>query len=137
MVIQYLDDVCGAAPQGCLSLERFLKAYKDFAADTGIQLAPDSDPDKAFSCTMKGVVLGVLYDTENWTWSIPQEKLARVLHQLRTAIDADTLAQHQVWSLVGRVLHYAPLVPSGRFNIVHLISANSNSIDRNASHHDS
>jgi hypothetical protein len=43
---------------------------------------------------MKGVVLGVLYDTENWTWSIPQEKLARVLHQLRTAIDADTLAQH-------------------------------------------
>jgi hypothetical protein len=131
MVIQYLDDVCGAAAQGCQSLERFIKAYKDFAADTGIQLAPDSDPDKAFSCTTKGVVLGVLYDTENWTWSIPQEKLARVLNQLRAAIDADTLAQHEVWSLVGRVLHYAPLVPAGRFNIVHLISANSNSTDRN------
>ena len=131
MVIQYLDDVCGAAPQHCTSLARFEKSYKAFAADVGIELAPDTDPDKAFSCSTRGVVLGVQYDTVEWTWSIPQEKLARVLQQLRSAVDADTLAQHEIWSLVGRVLHYAPLVPAGRFNIAHLIAANAASKERN------
>jgi hypothetical protein len=132
MVIQYLDDVCGAAPQGCTSLVRFEDAYRKFAADVGIQLAPDTDPDKAFSSATRGVVLGVRYDTVDWTWSIPQEKLARVLQQLQAAMDEETLPQHEVWSLVGRVLHYAPLIPSGKFNIVELIKANSLNKDRNA-----
>jgi hypothetical protein len=132
MVIQYLDDVCGAAPQGCSSLVRFEEAYRKFAADVGIQLAPDTDPDKAFRSATKGVILGVCYDTVAWTWSIPQEKLAKVLHQLKSAMTEDTLPQHEVWSLVGRVLHYAPLIPSGRFNIDELIAANSFSKERNA-----
>jgi hypothetical protein len=131
MVIQYLDDVCAAAPQGCDSLIRFEKAYRDFAKDVGIQLAPDTDPDKAFSSATSGTVLGVRYDTANWTWSIPQDKLATVLKQLRETISADSLAQHEIWSLVGRILHYAPLVPNGRFNIVELIKASAESKDRN------
>jgi hypothetical protein len=36
-----------------------------------------------------------------------------------------------MWSLVGRVLHYAPLVPSGKFNIGELIIAGATSKDRN------
>jgi hypothetical protein len=132
MVIQYLDDVCGAAPQGCPSLVRFEEAYRKFAADVGIQLAPDTDPDKAFRSATKGVILGVCYDTVAWTWSIPQEKLAKVLHQLKSAMTEDTLPQHEVWSLVGRVLHYAPLIPAGKFNIDELIAANSFSKERNA-----
>jgi hypothetical protein len=132
MVIQYLDDVCAAAPQACQSLARFEKAYRAVAADVGVNLAPNTDPDKAFSCTTSGVVLGVLYDTDNWTWSIPEEKLARVLLQLRSSIEADTLPQHEVWSLVGRLIHYAPLIPCGRYNIGQLITASTASKDRNA-----
>jgi hypothetical protein len=130
MVIQYLDDVCAAAPQACESLAKFEAAYRAVAADVGVNLAPTTDPDKAFSCTTTGVVLGVRYDTDAWTWSIPQDKLARVLAQLSTSLDADTILQHEMWSLVGRLIHYAPLVPCGRFNIGHLISASTASKDR-------
>jgi hypothetical protein len=94
--------------------------------------APTTDPEKAFDCATSGVVLGVHYDTVKWIWAIPAEKLARVLLQLRTALSEDSLAQHEMWSLVGRVLHYAPLIPGGKFNIVELIKAGSASTDRNA-----
>ena len=132
LVIQYLDDVCAAGPEGCLLLEKFVAAYRQIAADLGVKLAPTTDPEKAFSCSTSGVVLGVHYDTVSWTWSIPQEKLARILLQLRSGLSSDYLKQHEVWSLVGRILHYAPLIPCGRYNIGYLIQANGQSTDRNA-----
>jgi hypothetical protein len=48
MAIQYLDDVCAAAPDGCMSLSAFEAAYKAIAADVGVKLAPTIDPEKAF-----------------------------------------------------------------------------------------
>ncbi len=130
MVCQYLDDVCAAGPSGCPLLVRFEAAYREVANHICVQLAPTTDPDKAFSAATAGVVLGVHYDTIAWTWSIPQEKLARLLHQIRTAMSADWLCQCDIWSLVGRILHYAPLVPSGKYNISALIKAHGHSTDR-------
>jgi len=130
MVCQYLDDVCAASPNGCPRLAQFEAAYRQVADHIGVQLAPTTDPDKAFSCATAGVVLGVFYDTVAWTWSIPHEKLARLLHQIRTALSADSLSQCEIWSLVGRILHYAPLVPSGKYNISELIKAHGLSTDR-------
>jgi hypothetical protein len=40
IVIQYLDDVCGAAPHSCHSLAKFIDAYRIIATDLGVQLAP-------------------------------------------------------------------------------------------------
>jgi hypothetical protein len=130
LVCQYLDDVCAAAPAGSPALKRFEAAYRAVAAEVGVQLAPTDDPDKAFSPCTAGVVLGVHYDTVKWTWRIPTEKLNRLLLAIRAALTADTLPQHEVWSLVGKILHYAPLIPDGKFNIGHLIKANSCSEDR-------
>ena len=42
------------------------------------------------------------------------------------------MPQREVWSLVGRIVHYCPLVLAGRFNICHLIRINGKSEDRNA-----
>jgi hypothetical protein len=50
------------------------KHRETLPASVGTQLAPDSDPDKAFSSTTKGTVLGVSYDTAELTWAIPQDK---------------------------------------------------------------
>lgn len=130
MVCQYLDDICAAAPKGCGSLAVFEKAYRAVAQQLGVLLAPTTDPDKAFSPCTCGVVLGVRYDTVAWTWCIPPEKLARLLNQIRTVFCAEKIRQHEVWSLVGRILHYAPLIPGGRFNISELIKAQSSSTDR-------
>jgi hypothetical protein len=93
-----------------------------------VKLAPADDLDKGFSLCTRGVVLGVEYDTVTWTWAVPAEKVARLVHQIQAALAAVELRQDAVWSLVGRIIHYAPLVPCGRFNIDHLIAANSVSV---------
>jgi len=130
MIAQYLDDVCGASAAGSNSLYRFESAYRTVAATVGVQLASTDDPDKAFSPCTAGVILGVYYDSVAWTWRIPAEKLNRLLIQIHTALGSETLPQHEIWSLVGRLLHYAPLVPTGRFNIGHLVKATSCSLLR-------
>ena len=123
MVCQYLDDVCAASPAGSIEIFRFEQAYRDVAAEVSVRLAPTSDPDKAFSPTTSGVVLGVKYDSVAWTWSLPPDKLNRILLQLRSAVDADTIMQVEMASIAGRILHYAALVPLGKFNIVHILKA--------------
>jgi hypothetical protein len=130
MVCQYLDDVCAAAPAGSTELHRLQEAYRSIARHLGVLLAPTTDPDKAFEPCTSGVVLRVCYDTIAWTWNIPAEKLARLLHQIRAALAAERLQPHEVWSVVGRILHYAPLVPGGKFNISELIALHGSSEDK-------
>ena len=77
-----------------------------------------------------GTVLGIRYNTEKWTWEIPEEKLGRLNEQIVDAIWAVVLPQREVWSLVGRIVHYCPLVPAGRFNVGHLIGINGKSADK-------
>jgi hypothetical protein len=132
MVCQYLDDVCAAAAAGSTDLHQFQAAYREVAEHLGVLLAPTTDPDKAFEPTTAGVVLGVYYDTVAWTWKIPTEKLARLLAQIRAALSSENMQLFEIWSLVGRILHYAPLVPSGKFNISALIAAHGSSMDKNA-----
>ena len=128
--IQYLDDICAAAPEGSLSLNDLESSFRKIADHLGVLLASTADPDKAFSPTTAGVVLGVHYDTASWTWSIPHEKLARLLHQIRHIDGQVEVQQFEVWSVVGRILHYAPLIPGGKFNISELIKAQNLSSDR-------
>ncbi len=126
MVCQHLDDICAAASADAAdSLHHFEKTYRRVAADLGVKLAPADDTDKGFSLTTCGVVLGVIYDTVKWTWAIPVDKLARLVLQIQDAVAAVALRQDAVWSLVGKIIHYAPLFSVGRFNIDHLILANS------------
>ena len=124
MVCQYLDDVCAAAPAGSAALNNFRATYKEVAARVGVQLAPEDDPDKAFPPCTAGTVLGVYYDSVNWTWQIPPDKLGRLNDQIKFALAAVALRQDEIWSLVGRIIHYCPLVPAGRFNINELIAIN-------------
>jgi len=126
MVCQYLDDVCAASPVGRNpGVEQFRDDYMRVAAEIGVKLAPENDPEKAFNPRQDGTVLGVHYNTVKWTWEIPSEKLARLINQIDAAVAAEWLYQEQIWSLVGRIIHYAPLISNGRFNIGHLIKANS------------
>jgi hypothetical protein len=129
-VCQHLDDVCAAAPEGSVQLAVFEKAYRDVASQIGVKLAPTDDPEKAFSPCTSGTVLGVTYNTETWSWCIPEAKLARVIVQIEEAMSRENLRQDEMWSLAGRILHYAPLIPTGRFNLDYIIRANSESKEK-------
>jgi len=126
LVCQHLDDVCAAAGAAAAGkLAAFEDCYRRVAADVGVRLAPADDTDKGFTLSTRGVVLGVEYDTVKWTWAIPADKVARLVGQIQAALAATELRQDAIWSVVGRIIHYCPLVPAGRFNLDHLIKANS------------
>jgi len=133
LVCQHLDDVCAAAGAAAADgLADFERCYRRVCAQVGVKLAPADDSDKGFTLATRGVILGVEYDTVAWTWAIPADKVARLVNQIQEALVADSLRQDQVWSVVGRIIHYCPLVPAGRFNLDHLIKANSVSADKAA-----
>jgi hypothetical protein len=125
MVCQVLDDVCAAAPRESESIFDFERTYREVASEVGVRLASYDDREKAFAPCTEGVVLGVEYNTVDWTWAILGEKMARLVGQIRRVMEAVEVRQDEMWSLAGRIIHYAPLVPCGRFNIRHIIKANS------------
>jgi hypothetical protein len=130
-VCQHLDDLCAASSkEEGASLFRLEKIYRMVAESVGVVLCGTDDPEKAFSPCTRGLVLGVLYDTVNWTWEIPAEKVTRLSHQIRAVLEADTATQGEIWSLAGRIMHYAPLIPAGRMNLSHIMLANAESVDR-------
>jgi len=126
MICQYLDDVCAAAAANQHgAVHDLMTTYHKVAKQLGVRLAPTDDPDKAFPPSTHGTVLGVTYDTEKWTWDIPREKAGRLLQQIRETMDSQEIRQDEMWSLTGRLLHYMPLMPGGRFNIDEVLKANS------------
>ena len=129
LVIQHLDDCCAAAPRGSYILERFDAEFYTVASLLGVKLAPRDDPQKSFGPCTRGIVLGVVYDTVQWTWAMPEEKFVRLLHDLKLVMDSDSVPQRKLQSVVGKIIHVKALVASGRYNLFHLILANNVSDD--------
>jgi hypothetical protein len=73
---QHLDDVCAAAPSTSDSASKFDNAFQDIADYTGVKLVLRDDPEKSFAPSRTGTVFGIHYDTQRWTWQLPEEKLA-------------------------------------------------------------
>ena len=129
LVCQHLDDVVAAGPQNSEILNRFDATFSLVAEKLGIKLAPRDDPDKSFGPSTKGTVLGVFYDTEDWTWSMPKDKLTRLRHDIQVLLGLDEVRQDKIWSVVGKIINVRPLVPGGRFHVFHLIKANSQALE--------
>ena len=123
MVCQHLDDCAAAAPDNSPLLEQFDNCFQRIASELGISLAPRDDPDKAFGPSKKGTVFGVHYDTLDWTWAIPQEKLIRLLHKLAECLKEGSITQGDMMSICGKILDVKPLVPQGRFHIDYILLA--------------
>ena len=130
MVCQHLDDCCAAAPLNSNILETYDRTFTSVAQELGVKLAPRDDPEKSFGPAQQGVILGIHYDTVTWSWALPEEKLLRLLHLLKQLLTTENAEQHLIWTLVGKLQHIKPLIPAGKFNIDHLIRANSFSLVR-------
>ena len=123
LVGMHLDDVVAVGHEQSADIWKFDDAYREIALEVGISLADRSDPDKSFGPTTKGQVLGVDYNTEDWTWSIRQDKLIRIMHMLREALDSEEVSVGHMKSLVGKILYVRFLVPGSKFKIGYLNQA--------------
>ena len=120
MVCQHLDDMCAAAADKS-KLTQFDKKFTGIAGHIGVKLAPRDDPEKSFGPAQRGVVFGILYDTRDWTWQIPEKKLRRLIECIDEARLRRSLRDKEVQSLVGKLINIKPLVPSAKFNMAHIM----------------
>ena len=120
LVCQHLDDTCAAAPAGSGLAEQFDLAFHRVATSLGVKLAPRDDPEKSFGPTTSGIVLGVLYDTVNWTWAVPQKRLDVIINMIWDVLELDRVPAKLIESLVGKLIHVKPLVPDSRFYVSEL-----------------
>ena len=129
-VIQHLDDCCAAGPVGTDLCKSFDDTFSLVAKEVGVVLAPRDQPDKSFGPSTSGTVLGVFYNTQDWTWGIPSKKLTLILRTIAEFLSAKKVKQGEMWSLVGKIQNVRALVPGGKFHVDHLIRANSESTNR-------
>ena len=131
MVQQHLDNVCAVGTEENGSIYRFDEAYRKVADKVGVRLAPRDDPDKSFGPTTVGLVLGVVYDTKQWTWGIREDKLARIINLLGIVIkgEGDVTVAHLL-SLAGKLVDVRYLVPGGRVQLGFIISEANSSQDK-------
>jgi hypothetical protein len=120
-ICQHLDDICAAAAGDDHRLLLLDQQFKNTADKVGIKLASRDDPDKSFGPSHGGVVFGVEYNTLDWTWSIPQEKRARLIMTLRETTNVERITARQAKSIVGKLIHIKALLPAAKYNISHIM----------------
>ena len=120
-VTQHIDDVCAASHATSTAVDRFYAIYRKVCEEVGVELANVDDPDKAFAPSTRGLILGVCYDTEEFVWSLREDKLNRILNMLEYAIEMDEMTQRFVKSICGKLVDIRCLVPNSKFYLSHLI----------------
>lgn len=75
LVLRQVDDVPSVAPFGSGECENFSQCYSQLCEELNVQLAPPCPlKDKAFVNEVRGNVLGILFDSTDMTWRLPESK---------------------------------------------------------------
>ena len=132
LVEQHLDDVVAVGSPNDGGIWRFDKAYRDVSSTVGVRLAERTDPDKSFAPRTDGLVLGVWYDTVDWTWKIREDKLSRICDKLQKVIEGteDITVEHML-SLAGKLVDIRLLVKGGKYNLGLILGQANSQMDRN------
>jgi hypothetical protein len=106
LVMRQVDDVPIVAPKNSGWCEEYSEKYKKTCQDLNIELAPNCpSADKAFENVTKGKVLGILFDSENMTWSLPSEKRSKTLRSVAEIFHSETIHLKRFQKLMGRLNH--------------------------------
>ena len=120
-ITQHVDDVCSASPRGSNASMKFFNTYREVCAEIGVELADTADPDKAFAPCTAGMILGVFYDTNEFVWSLREDKLSIIMNMLEYGIEMEEMTQRFVKSLCGKLVDIRCLVPLSKFYLSQLI----------------
>ena len=106
----YVDDTIGIAP---LAIAQFqFQAFIELCHNLGLRLSKSAGhiSPPASTCT----ALGLLYDLDNNTVSMPPDKLQSLLDLLDSWLNKTYATDKELASLVGRLLYASNVVRSGR-----------------------
>ena len=124
----YVDDTLCIAPAS--RAQHQYNAYLDLCKNLGLRLSqsPGHLSPPANSC----VALGLLYNLEDNTVSLPPDKLASLLSTLELWLAKRHATERELASLAGRLLHASNVVRSGRLLTSRVLSTKrlATAIDR-------
>ena len=134
LAVQHLDDLCVISPRDGMMIKRLYEHYMEICEKVGVSLqeADNVGLDKAFAPTTKGVMLGIWFCTESWTWWLSQDKIARYANDLLELSQMNETTQRMVWQSVGKVLYVSVLLPGSQYHTSAMMAANNQSKDPNA-----
>jgi hypothetical protein len=125
LTLMHLDDLCCFGAKGDTRLRKFYNKYKEVCETLKISLMEETSGDKAFGPTTRGICLGILLDTNKWTWTVEQSKLYRYWHSVNDMIQKTEATAQEIKSVVGKILYVAPLVRGSQYYISTLIRTQS------------
>ena len=109
-----VDDIPSVVPANAKrTLLDFVSSYRSSLNQLNIQAA-ENDPTctKAFDCSTCGEVLGIRFDTETFTWSLPHDKLYNLVTSVRDiAVDKSNHSLRELEIIMGRLNHVSQLCP--------------------------
>ena len=104
LVMRQVDDVPVISPADSGFTHEFSMRYKAVAQELNVKLAPDcSMNDKAFTCQVRGKVLGVIFDTTDCTWRLSDKKLWKTRDAIRKALQSEYSNIRDWQKLCGRL----------------------------------
>jgi hypothetical protein len=107
-----LDDVPVVAPKKTGWCEEFSAKYKELCDEIHMPLADDCPlKNKAFTCSTKGKVLGIWFDTENLSWKLPDDKIQKTEKAIIDALLGNSISLKQMQKLMGRLNHVSQMCP--------------------------
>ena len=115
--MRFLDDVYGVESRHGKRLEGFLHSYRVVCDRVGAKLDPRKRVPPATSTT----ILGIEFDTVEWSWKISEEKARKIFDKILAADTTQgTLKERQ--SLVGSIMTLIPMMPDARVRFAELVN---------------
>lgn len=96
----------------------YRQAYLEIASYIGVRLAENElghSQDKCFGVSNEGSLLGIFFNSVDWTYKIPPNKTKVMLHQIKDLLGGEMASVKTLRSIIGRVTHYMEVVPGGRW----------------------
>ena len=108
-ILAYVDDFCGVASSRADAQVSFLN-FKNLTAELGLKLAPE----KTYKPSTSMEWLGFLFNSNELSITIPQEKLDDLLLETQRWLTKTCATRQQIQSLAGRLNHISLCVRPAR-----------------------
>jgi len=112
LVHRHLDDIPVVAPSSTNWCQDFSKEFQKVSKDVGIKLAEECKKnEKAFINQTNGKVLGIIFDSKNLTWELPDDKKKKCLRLIHDAINSENISLLNMQKLMGNLNFVSLMCP--------------------------
>jgi hypothetical protein len=112
LVSRTLDDIPVISPMNSKWSYTFSRAFRKMCNECGVKIAENCPQNmKAFEHKKKGMILGVIFDTELQEWALSDEKADSYVEKMQDFIHTDYASLKQTQSVMGVINDLAQLCP--------------------------